>query len=255
MAKNDVVLLDALLKKIATDGTDDIGEKFDRFVIEQVLKNYDLSRDELEFGLTDGSLDGGVDGFYIFINGLLLTDPTDTDWPKSKPEIRVFLFTCKHKDTFFQQPLDLLLSTAQELFDLSVDTGDLVGKYSSKIKSCRDLFITAYQELSLSRPTLMFDVIYASRGDVQKLGESVAATAARIVELLNSYFSASSSKFVALGSTELIELHREVKSFALSLPVQECLAAGQEGYLVLAKLSDYSAFVCDERGGAKTLFV
>lgn len=39
-----------------------------------------------------------------------------------------------------------------------------------------------------------------------------------------------------------------MKSFALDLPVQECLTEGQEGYVVLTKLKDYSAFVQDEKG-------
>jgi hypothetical protein len=102
--------------------------------------------------------------------------------------------------------------------------------------------------LSLYRPALSFNVIYASRGDTEILGESISARAKQLTDLLNSYFSASAATFAALGATELVELHREVKSFALDLPVQECLTAGQEGYVVLAKLKDYCAFVQDEKG-------
>jgi hypothetical protein len=42
-----------------------------------------------------------------------------------------------------------------------------------------------------------------------------------------------------------------VKSFALDLPVQECLTAGQEGYVVLARLRDYCRFVQDEKGALR----
>lgn len=110
------------------------------------------------------------------------------------------------------------------------------------------MFFAAFRQLSLYRPILSFNIIYASRGDTRILGESISARAKQLTDLLNSYFSASTTTFVALGATELVELHREVKSFALDLPVQECLTAGQEGYVVLAKLKDYCAFVQDEKG-------
>jgi hypothetical protein len=251
VAKNDAVLLDSLLQQQQQQanrpGTD-VGELFERFVLEQILKNFDLSSEELDFGWTDGSLDGGIDGFYVLINGRLLTDPTDFAWPRSAAEIQVFLVTCKHHETFQQIPLDAMLASVQELFDLSRNTPDLTGSYSTAIRKCREVFIAAFRQLSLYRPTLSFKVIYASRGDTKLVGESVSARATHLTTLLNSYFSASTAIFIALGASELVELHREVKSFALDLPVQECLMADQEGYVVLARLTDYRAFVSDDKG-------
>ncbi len=225
-----------------------LGELFELFVLEQILKNFDLSNEEIDFGWTDGSLDGGIDGFYVLINGRLLTDPTDFSWPRTGAEIQVYLITSKHHTTFQQAPLDSILASVQELFDLSRSNAELAGKYSADIKRCRDMFFAAFKQLSLYRPALSFNVIYASRGDTKILGESISARAKQLTDLLNSYFSASTAEFAALGATELVELHREVKSFALDLPVQECLNAGLEGYVVLAKLKDYCAFVQDDKG-------
>lgn len=248
MAKNDVVLLDALLSQQNQDSNDDIGQVFERFVLEQVLKNYDLSNEEIEAGWTDGSLDGGIDGFYILVNGLLVTDTTDFAWPRSGAEITVYLITCKHKEGFQQVALDAMLASVQELFDLSISTHELTGSYSKAIKQCRETFITTYQQLALYRPQLTFEVVYASRGDASKLGESIIGRSNQLTTLLCSYFSASNARFTTLDASDLVELHRQVKSFALDLPVQECLTANQEGYVVLARLHDYSSFVSDEKG-------
>jgi hypothetical protein len=249
MAKNDVILIDSLLQQQESSlPSSDPGERFEKFVLEQVLKNYDFTLDELDFGWTDGSLDGGIDGFYVLVNGRLLTDPTDFSWPRSGAEIQVYLVTCKHHSTFQQAPLDSLLASVQELFDLSRSNSNLTGKYSPEIKKCRDSFIAAFRQLSLHRPTLSFRIIYASRGDTSLLGGTVAARATQLTDLLTSYFSASLATFEPLGASELVELYRQVKSFALDLPVQECLTAGQEGYVVLAKLTDYCEFVRDDNG-------
>lgn len=249
MAKNDLVLIDSLLDQMrAATPSIDVGEIFERFVLEQILKNFDLSKEETEFGWTDGSLDGGIDGFYVLINGRLLTDPSDFLFPRSGAEIQVYLITCKHEAAFRQVSLDALIASVQELFDLSRPNAELLGKYSADIKRCRDVFFAAVRQLSLYRPLLSFNIIYACRGEKEKLGQSISARARQLTDLLNSYFSASTATFAALGPTELLELYREVKSFALDLPVQKCLTAGQEGYVVLAKLKDYSEFVQDERG-------
>lgn len=248
MAKNDIILIDTLLQQRSGESLiKDPGEVFEEFVLEQILKNFDLSQDELNFGWTDGSHDGGMDGFYVFVNGRLLNDPTDFTWPRSAAEIQVYLITCKHSSTFLQAPLDAMLASVQELFDLSKTNSELSGKYSPALKQCRDMFIAAFRQLSLYRPTLSFSIIYATRGDTTILGDSISARGEQLISLLNSYFSASRTTFTTLGATELVELYRQVKSFSLDLPVQECLTAGQEGYVVLARLNDYCNFVRDER--------
>lgn len=42
---------------------------FGNFSALQILKNHELSYEEIEKGDVDGTLDGGIDNLYIFING------------------------------------------------------------------------------------------------------------------------------------------------------------------------------------------
>ena len=46
---------------------------FEFFAASQVLKNFDLSDDELMSGIVGGAHDGGCDGIYVFLNTDLLT--------------------------------------------------------------------------------------------------------------------------------------------------------------------------------------
>ena len=249
MARNDIVLVDALLKKRSVGANArDAGELFERFVIEEVLKSYDLSGDEIEAGWIDGAHDGGIDAFYTLINGRPLVDPSDFPWPKSSADIKVILFTCKMRDSFLQAPLDAVLATVQEVFDLSIAPSAFRGKYSEELRECRSAFRTAFEQLSLNRPTVSFELVYACRGDSALLGDSVAARGAQIAALLESYFSASTASFIPVGAAELVDMHRQVKTFALDLPIQESLTAGNEGYVVLSRLTDYCEFVRDSEG-------
>ena len=60
---------------------EDEGAAFEWYTIEQILKDFDLSDDDIEFGSIGGSDDGGVDGMYFFVDRKLfqLDDPLPTN--------------------------------------------------------------------------------------------------------------------------------------------------------------------------------
>ncbi|MDX6444066.1 MAG: hypothetical protein QOH71_1140 [Blastocatellia bacterium] len=250
MAKNDVILLDGIIDQRLAEGlpSQERDEVFEFFVLEELLKDYDLSRDEIESGWIDGRDDGGIDGFYILINGRLLEDADDFVWPRSNAAIDVWLFTCKHHSTFLQAPLDKILATIQELFDLSLGSSELRGSYSDDLLEFRALFHFAYRRLSIGRPMIKFNVVYASRGDSTLVGESVAARARQIENLISTLFSSCSVQFQFIGAAELVEFHRKSKRFSLDLPFLEHLATGKDSYVLLVRLEDYWTFVSDDNG-------
>ena len=250
MAKNDVVLLDGIIDQRLVESlpSGERDEVFEFLVLEEVLKDYDLSRDEIESGWIDGRNDGGIDGFYILINGHLLEDVDDLVWPRSNASIDIWLFTCKHHSTFQQAPLDSILATIQELFDLGIDSSELSGSYSDDLLTFRSLFHHAYRRLSIGRPVLSFHIIYASRGDTGQVGESVAARGRQIEGTVSNLFSSCYVNFQFVGASELVELHRKSKRFALDLPFLEHLATGKDSFVLLVRLEDYWKFVSDENG-------
>lgn len=42
---------------------------FEIFCAKEILKDFGLSYDEIQAGIVDGSLDGGVDSIFCFVNG------------------------------------------------------------------------------------------------------------------------------------------------------------------------------------------
>jgi hypothetical protein len=253
MAKNDVILLDGIIdgrvaERLPSDQRDEV---FEFFVLEELLKDYDLSRDDLEEGWIDGDGDGGIDAFYVLINGILLDESADFVWPRSDAAIDVWIITCKHHDTFRQVTLDVLIPTIQEVFDLGIDNAGLQGKYSEDLLSKRAAFAAAYRRLSIGNPALRFRVVYASRGDTGSLGEHVVARAQQIEKALATLFSSCRASCDFVGATQLIEAHRRAKRFALELPFQEHLATGRNSYVLLVRLLDYFKFVTDEGGALR----
>ena len=253
MAKNDIILVDGILdqrisEKLPSDRRDEV---FEYLVLEESLKQYDLTTEEIETGWIDGNGDGGIDGFYTLVNGHLLDDVADFAWPRANAAIDVWLFTCKHHATFQQATLDAVIATIQELFDFSLEDCELKGTYSEDLLESRGLLMSAYRRLSIGRPTVTINVVYASRGDSENVGESVKARAEQIESTLRNFFSSSIVTFRFIGASEIVESHRKVKAFSLDLPFLEHLATGKESYVLLVRLHDFWKFVSDDAGNLR----
>lgn len=255
MAKNDTLLLDGIIDdrvkvRLPSDKRD---EAFEFLTFEQVTKDYDLSSDEVLTGAIDGRGDGGIDGFFVFVNGHLLQDPESFVWPRTSSELKLVLITSKHHDTFLQATLDALIATITEVLDFAIDDKDLAGSYSEALLRIRSNLKYAYRKLSPHLSSFAVSMFYASRGDTLSIGEEVKSRGTQITNLIIDYFGACKAEFTFLGAMELVELHRKIPNYTLELPFVEALAKG-ERYIVLVRLSDYFQFVSDEGRLRRYLF-
>lgn len=255
MAKNDRLLLDGIIDdrvaiRLPSDKRD---EAFEHFVFEQLLKDFDLSSEEILYGSIDGRQDGGIDGFFVLVNGLLLQDPESFVWPRTSSELRLILVTCKHHDAFKQATLDALIATITELLDFSIDDLSLAGAYSAPLLRMRSNLKFAYRKLSPRLSSFSVDIHYASRGDTFDLGREVVARGHQVEAIVRNSFGSCRVSFSFVGATELVELHRKIQSCTLELPFVEVLTKG-ERYVVLVRLSDYFDFISFEGKLRRYLF-
>lgn len=250
MAKNDKVLLDGIIDdrmelKLPSNRRD---EAFEYLAFEQILKDADLSKDEIESGTVDGRNDGGVDGFFILVNGHFLSDPENFVWPRTGSQIEVWIITCKHHDTFKQAPVDNLAASLTELLDFCLNTSELKGDYSDEIIKCRENLKLAYRKLSPRLSSFSINFCYASRGDTSDIGESIVSRSEQIKKIAKDSFGNCHSNFSFYGSTELVELQRRMPNFSLELQFCEVLSRG-ERYVLLANIRDYYNFISDPDTG------
>lgn len=247
MAKNDSIIIDSIIDERVElkQPSDKRDEVFEYFAIEQILKDLNLNNDEILAGSIDGRNDGGIDGFYIFVNGHYLTDPESFFWPKSNAELDIHIITCKHHETFKQSPLDNLAATLSEIFDLSIQNSDLKGDYNKELLKCRDLLKNAYKKVSPRLTSFAIGISYASRGDATIIGESIKSRANQIVNITEQSFAGCIVTFNFYGGSELVNLNRKIPNFALELPFQEVFSRG-ERYVLLTKIEDYRNFVIDD---------
>lgn len=253
MAKNDVILVDNILQEREREGlpSTNKGEVFEFFSSEQILKDFDLTTEEILNGIVDGKDDGGIDSIYIFINGTLLSCLESFSWPRKNCEISLYLITSRHKDSFEQEVVNNECASVSELFDLVLDNSELKGSYNADVLFKRRLFIDAYKKTAMSLSKLSFFFFYVSRGDTSCVGENIRSRANQIETSLKGLFSNCSVNYAFIGSSELIALYRKKPEYELELRHSGIISYSQECFIVLCNLKDYFSFITDDSGKLK----
>jgi len=249
MAKNDLILLDSIIETRMAQGipSNQKDEVFEYLAYQQVLKDYDLSHDEIMSASVDGRDDGGIDAIFLFVNGHLVTDISTAFWPKSNAELELFIITCKHRNTFKQEPVNSLIASIEELFDFSIKSQHLKGAYNSDVLMKRSNIIYSYKKIASILSSFKLSLLYCCRGDTDELGENIVARGIQAQALCENYFSSCDVKFQFWGSKEILNVYRELPSYSLSLDFQECLTQDAQ-YVLLVKLEDYNMFITNEEG-------
>ena len=128
MAANDVLALNA---NFATWRKDRMPQPqpgapnpFEYYCVDQFLKRFAVSDDELQSGLVGGGQDGGVDGVYFFVNRRLVEDDTDLD-QKAAMKVNLLVMQVKETQGFSPSAIDKLVLFSDDLLDLSRQPSEL----------------------------------------------------------------------------------------------------------------------------------
>lgn len=250
MAKHDIILIDGIIEERVAQAfpSTDKGEVFEYLSAEQILKDYDLSYEQIMDNSVDGQNDGGIDYIFFFINGQLINDPKTFVYPRNNCEFEAYFISCKHADSFKLSPVDSMYASLSELLDFSIKTSNLNGQYNQDIIRKRNDFISIYRNTAFAPNShLKIHVIYSCRGNTDELGENILARSKQIEHSISQNYSNCYVEFLFWGSAEILSKYRKVRKYDIDLPCEKIMSKGSHA-VVLAKLTDYYNFVTDEEG-------
>ena len=234
MAKNDLILLDGILDEYLSQGLPSTKEDevFEYLATEQILKDYAFSKEQLLSGSVDGRNDGGIDEFFVLVNGHLAENTPSEFWPKSNAELEVYLITCKHDSAFKQAPITTMIPSLIELFDFTISSSSLTASYNEPLLKKRDLLISTYRRLAVSLEKFDIHIIYACRGD-EDIELNIQTKANQAKTICQEFFSDCSATFSFWGNSKLLSKYRENPNRSLDLIFDQCVT--QDGqYIILA---------------------
>ena len=243
-------LLEEVIKQAfgARDTYKTIDDFFEFFTASEILKDKDLSDEELEYGLTGGPNDGGFDSCYLFYNGLRVTeDSLDSLEIVSGATVDLYLIQSKHTNGFKEDVLmkwktsceNLLLFEDAPKFDET--------RYSEEIISFFKLFISLYKQLLTKKPTLNIKFCYCSLG--VEVHSNVQTQAEELEQIITNQLLPTSNACVEFwGARELFETFQRQPKNEIELRLSENpLSLGvHKDFVVLVSLSEYYHFLCDD---------
>ena len=250
MTGNDRIILDKILeqkhKEVAATLTPP--KYFEIFTAGEIVKDYDLSYDEIESGIVGDGGDGGVDAIYLFLNGELAQDDTDTSGLKRNVTVDLILVQAKTGASFTEAAMDKLKAFTDDLLNLAKNVDSLVSVYNADVIAIIRRFRCIYEGLASRFPVLSVLYRYASKGDqvhpnVQRKADLLKATVRQL-------FSSALVDFQFLGASELLALARRAPraTFSLDLAENPISSSGAVAFVCLVSLKDYHAFITDDKG-------
>ncbi|WP_298884946.1 AIPR family protein [uncultured Bradyrhizobium sp.] len=246
MANNDQIILDQILEQQRAQRAPSASKSnfFETFVVEQVLKDADLSEEEIESGLVGDGGDGGIDGIYIFANGDLVQEDFEVSTLKKNVSLEIVILQAKTSAGFGEDTLNRLVAVTNDLFDLSKPVESFKAVYNEGVRSAVENFRAVYKELAARFPSLQFRYVYASRGDAKQVHPNVARKADVLKDAIGKLFSSAQFRFEFVGASEILDLARRKPTTSFELQFSESISA-QGGYVTLVKLAEFAKFITD----------
>jgi hypothetical protein len=253
MPNNDPVLLEGVLdelKATAPSGLSD-AQVFDLFATEQVLKDYDLSTDELTAGLTDGSGDGGIDGFYTFADEILVDEDFEKSRLPSRYSLDLYILQGKRTNSFAEAAFDKWTISLPVLLSLSeaLDPAIYAPGLIQRVEVFRDLL----KQTSRKFPKITIHLIYSTKASTANIDARVHNRVSTIETLVSGVVGAESTTEVMFqGARELLMSARREPTTTLELPFSAQMSkSGQNSYAGLVPIHEYASFISDDNGKIK----
>lgn len=255
MANNDVVLLEKVLeakRDLAPEKLED-HEYFELFAAEQVLRDYDLSTDELLDGIVGGGDDGGLDGVYTFADTKLVEEEPDLTSAREGIELHLVVIQAKRESGFGEKAIQLMDDSLGDLLDLSQTPEQLEasGLFSRGLIDRVEIFRSSLTQTANLRPRVRVTIAYVTKGDTGGISRKVTTRADRLKEQLVDSIASAEVEVDFYGARELHQRSQQLRSTRLDLAYEGTLPDEENSYVALVALEAYCDFLRDEQGALR----
>lgn len=222
----------------------DESNAFEKMTTDLILKNYNLPPDDLDDGNVDGYLDGGIDGFYIFVNDRYIKNDEDLE-PETiqkHPKIELYLIQNKFTKHFDETPILKLHSTTDRL----LDEKDELGGIAEQIKEKANLFHTVWSQLLTKMPDVSLSLFYVTNADNKTKYTSVERLAqTKQKDLQEKYRNSFKINIQLIDSLDIYRLHQSRTSYAKELVFKNMIST-DSAYIITTTLEEYFKFITEE---------
>jgi len=225
---------------------------FEFFAASQVLKNYNLSGEEVENGIVGDGNDGGCDGLYVFLNGELLTaDQIDNLSAPKGSVLNLTVIQAKETNSFSEEAIMKWKTISENLLDMRKVVDSFSSRYNEAVRDGFTLFRDALTKLIRSQIKTCVHYYYVSLA--AEVHPNVRHQAEELKEIVKTLYPSSSVEVYFVGADELMNLYSRDADTQINLTlVDNPISLGSNvEYVALVDLPSYYHFITDDAGSLR----
>lgn len=254
MGANTSIILKGCIEKFKNENelTLQDSDVFELFSLSQIMKNEDVSFDNLMDSITDGGQDGGIDSIIILHNGDYIEEDTEYSC-KSSSITKLIITQSKTEKTFKETCIDKLITTLPLLFNLETDNEELMTRFNSHILKKRNVFVKIWSDTASNGGNVEVCINYACMANEIEISTSFESKMEQVKNMCKDLFAIDKVEFKCISSKELLnsyQTHKKNRSTILFKDTPLSINYGDcgLGYIGLVKISDYKSFLTLEDG-------
>lgn len=247
LTNNQILLKECIKQEFdESSGYNDISTYFEHFAASQVLKDFNLSDEEIDSGNSGGSKDGGCDNLYIFLNGELITaDQVDGLNATKGSYLDFFILQSKNTTSFGEDALMKWKTVSGNLLDMSKTLDSFSNRYNETTIESFGLFRDAIAKLVRSQVKVRFFYYYITLGT--EAHPNVTMQAEELNTLVKEYYPSSEVNVRFITADQLMDMYNADSETRVNLELaDQPISLSENEYISLVKLGTYFKFITDD---------
>lgn len=252
---NNKIILNGCIEQFKSNNelsTSD-SETFELFAMSQVTKSRDFSFEDIQNSIVDGGNDGGIDSIIIVIDDFIPESIEDLEGVKfsRKIQVGIIISQCKKENTFKEGPIDKLITSLPELFNLEKSEDALLVRFNPSIVAKALVAREAWKKCTIAGGQLSVSFNYCAYAEKIEVNTTFQAKTKQLEEIAAKQFIGAKIEYSNFSSEELLRLYQLHKNERLSLvfkenPLSTSYKTYGIGYVGTVKLADYKIFLTDD---------
>lgn len=256
LTNNQILLKECVAQEFSESvGYQDEASYFEFFAASQILKDYDLSDEEIENGIVGSGNDGGCDGIYIFLNkNLIMADQIEDVKAPKESVIEMVIIQSKREVSFKEDALMKWKTISENLLSLSNSIEDYTARYNEDVLDSYRLFRDLHAKLLRSRIKLTFRYVYVTYAN--EVHPNVEQQADELKVIVKKHYPNATVEVEFVGADKLFDKYNSVSETIVNLPLAEVpIALGRnKNYVALVALQEYYKFITGTDGTLRKRF-
>lgn len=256
LSNNQLLLRECIQQEFQDNGLyEDASTFFEYFASTQILKDYDLSDDEISSGIVGGGNDGGCDAIFIFLNNDIITQDQIENLSASKGStLCLTVVQSKNTTGFSEDAIMKWKVVSNNLLSMSSDINSFYDRYSEQVRESFMIFRDAVTKLIRSQIKIQIHYYYVTLADDRH--PNVDRQADELKEIVKQMYPSAKVEVTFIGADELMKLYNTDTEVCVNLEFAENpIARGKNTeYISLINLGTYYRFITDSNNKLRSGF-